>query len=238
MTNASNYQPASTFGQAITVHTFCLGPWTTNCYVLHAPLTAANPTSHRPCWIIDAGFDPGPMVDYIQRHNLTPAAVILTHAHLDHIAGLRRLRALWPDLPILIHEAERDFLTDPRLNLSAFFGHPVTAPPATDTLQDRQLLDIAGLKFQVRHTPGHSPGSIALYQPQENLVLVGDTLFAGAIGRFDFPTSDGPTLMRSIRSQLLTLPDNTHVLPGHGSDTTIGQERRFNPFLQEQLTLE
>lgn len=206
------------------VETFCLGDWQTNCYVLHTQ-------TGRACWIIDAGYDPDPIARYIRSHHLQPQHVLLTHAHVDHIAGLHELRSHWPELPILVHEAERDFLTDVALNLSIVLPDPVVAPDATGTLRHGQKLALDGYVFEVRHTPGHSPGGISLYQPDSRIVLVGDALFAGSVGRTDFPTSDPDTLAQSIRTQLYSLPDDTTVFPGHGPTTTIGHERRHNPFV-------
>lgn len=209
---------------ALHIDTFSLGAWSTNCFVVSAGDA---------CWIVDAGFEPEPMLDALRTRGLTPSQVVLTHAHLDHIGGLWDIRRAFPDIPILIHEAERRFLTDTALNLSSFLGDPVVAPEATGFLHHGDTLKLLpGIDFHVRHTPGHSPGNVCLYQPEAKVALVGDTLFAGSIGRYDFPTSDGPTLLRSIRDQLLTLPDDTAVLPGHGPETTIGDERRTNPYLR------
>ncbi len=141
--------------------------------------------------------------------------------------------SVYPDLPILIHAAERDFPGDTTLNLSLYVGTPIVAPDPTATFAHDDTLTLGGLAFEVRHTPGHSPGGVTFYQPDHAVALVGDTLFAGSIGRFDFPTSDGPALIRSIHEQLLTLPDATRVLPGHGPETTIGRERAGNPYLRE-----
>ncbi len=210
----------------LVVRGFPLGDWQTNCFVVHAK-------AGRDCWIIDAGFEPQPLIDYIQQQQLTPRLIVQTHAHVDHIAGLAALRALWLDTPILIHEAERDFLTDPMLNLSIALADPIVAPPADRLLQHGEELELDGLTFTIRHTPGHSPGGITLYCPAAGVALVGDALFAGSIGRTDFPTSDHQTLMDAIHNQLLTLPDDTHILPGHGPASTIGQERRTNPFLRQ-----
>ena len=208
----------------LSIQTFSLGQWQTNCFVL---------SSGRSCWIVDAGFDPEPMLDAITERGLTVEKVVLTHAHLDHIAGLNTVRHHHPDVPILIHTDEQEFLTDTRLNLSAAFVQPVVAPQATDLMHDGDTLELAGIRFEVRHTPGHSPGGITLVQPDHHLAIVGDTLFAGSIGRFDFPTSDGPSLMQSISEQLMSLPDDTRVLPGHGPETTIGHERATNPYLNQ-----
>ncbi|MCX5658132.1 MAG: MBL fold metallo-hydrolase [Planctomycetota bacterium] len=214
----------------IDIHAFSLGDWQTNCYVVHAH--APKALRGLPCWIIDAGSDPGPLLAYIHENGLKPTHVILTHAHLDHIAGLDTIRAAFPEIPILIHANEREFLTDPSLNLSVAVEEPVIAPEATGMLAHGQTLELAGLKFEVRHTPGHSPGGISLYQPDSGVVIVGDALFAGSVGRADFPTSNGPALIDGIRKQLLTLPDATKVYSGHGPPTTIGAERAHNPFLR------
>ena len=203
---------------------FTLGDWMTNCYVVHADSGA--------CWIIDAGFDPEPMLAFIAQHGLTLEQVVLTHAHVDHIGGLSAVRRHWPEASVVVHQAERDFLSTPALNLSIVLDHAVVAPEADHTLAHGDKLTLDGLSVEVRHTPGHSPGGITLYEPTHGFAFVGDALFAGAIGRFDFPTSDYDALIEGIRTQLLTLPDATRVLPGHGPETTIGQERETNPFLQ------
>ncbi|MGB0767978.1 MAG: MBL fold metallo-hydrolase [Phycisphaeraceae bacterium] len=206
------------------IQIFPLGQWQTNCYLLSVGGS---------CWIVDAGFEPEAMLDAIDERDLKVDKVVLTHAHLDHIAGLNAVRHRHPGVPIVIHGEEREFLTDTRLNLSAAFVEPVVAPEATDLLAHGDTLDLGGVSFEVRHTPGHSPGGITLVQADRQFALVGDTLFAGSIGRFDFPTSDGPTLMRSIETQLLSLPDDFRVLPGHGPETSIGRERATNPYLNQ-----
>jgi len=208
------------------IETFTLGMWQTNCYVVHIG-------EGGDAWVVDAGFDPAPMIDAIKAKQLGVQQVVLTHAHVDHIAGLQEVvDAVDGDPPILIHEAEAAFLTDTTLNLSAMAMMPVVAPEATRLLAGGETLELGPHRFEVRHTPGHSPGGVCLYCEQQGVAIVGDTLFAGSIGRYDFPTSDGPALMRSIRERLLTLPDDTRVLPGHGPATTVGQERRSNPYLQ------
>jgi glyoxylase-like metal-dependent hydrolase (beta-lactamase superfamily II) len=209
---------------SLKIQTFTLGQWQTNCFVLSVD---------KACWIVDAGFDPEPMLDAIDEQGLTVEKVVLTHAHLDHIAGLHTVRHRYPDVPIYVHADEQDFLTDTRLNLSAAIIDPVVAPEATDLMHHGEQLELNGVTFDIRHTPGHSPGGITLVQADNNLAIVGDTLFAGSIGRFDFPTSDGPRLMQSINEQLMSLPDDTRVWPGHGPATTVGYERANNPYLNQ-----
>lgn len=206
---------------------FCLGPWQTNCYVVWQ-------RGGRRCWIVDASFDPESMIEMIEERGLEPELLVLTHAHLDHIAGVRAVRERWPAVLIVMHEAESEFLSDPVLNLSAMMPAPITAPPADRFIKHGDVLEMGDAKFEVRHTPGHSPGGICLYNAQNAVAINGDTLFEDSVGRSDFPTSDGNQLMRSIREQLLTLPDETRVLPGHGPATTIGRERRENPFLIDE----
>tara|TARA_Y100000588_G_scaffold359890_1_gene419253 strand:- start:80 stop:715 length:636 start_codon:yes stop_codon:yes gene_type:complete len=208
----------------LTIETFCLGDWMTNCYVIHE-------SDNCTCWIIDAGFEPQPMIDYIRDCHLQPEQIVLTHAHIDHIAGLHHVRTVWSEIPIMIHLAEIDFLTDPLLNLSVTLSSPVVAPEATQMLVGGQVIRLGQNEFQVRHTPGHSPGGISLVCVEKNIAFVGDALFSGSIGRTDFPTSDSGQLITSIREQLLGLSDQTRVLPGHGPPTTIGVERSANPFL-------
>jgi len=206
---------------------FELGPYATNCYVVASPLANGR------CWVVDASFDPDPMIAFMQQRSLTPEALVLTHAHIDHIAGVRTLRAAYPSLPILLHAAEEAWLIDPLLNLSAFSGMPVTAPSATRLLGEGDRLDFGSGDWDVLHTPGHSPGSITLVHRADKTAFVGDALFAGSIGRTDFPGCSFEMLEASIRTKLYALDKDTTFFPGHGPESTIGRERRTNPFVHD-----
>jgi len=202
---------------------FVLGPTRTNCYVVEAG---------GECWIVDAGFEPGVLIEHVRTSGIKPSAVILTHAHCDHIAGLGEVLQAFPGTPVFIHEEEAAFLGSPELNLSAFMGVPIVAPSATDTLGGGERLTLGETIWHVLETPGHSPGGITLYCEEAGVALVGDALFQGSIGRVDFPTSDQDTLFASIREELYRLPPETRVLSGHGPETTIEVEMKSNPFVR------
>lgn len=208
-----------------TVRAWSLGPFETNCYVVAAAGTAD-------CWIVDPGLGPGEVIEAVRRDGLRPAAIILTHAHLDHVAGVPDVLRAFPRTPIIGHASERDWPGDPNLNLSAGYGFPISVPGANRFVEDGDTLRLGDDAWRVLHTPGHSPGGITLYNAAAGVAIVGDTLFAGSIGRSDFPGSDEATLHASIRERLYALPDSTRVLPGHGPETTIGREKRSNPFVR------
>ncbi len=200
---------------------FALGPFATNTYVV------GHGTR---CWIVDPSFGPAPVIAYVRDKQLTVDAIVLTHAHVDHIAGIADVQKALGPLPVWIHEAEAAWLGDPERNLSSAFGMPVSLPHASRLLHDGDELPMGDQTWRVLHVPGHSPGSIAL--ARSGVVIGGDALFAGSIGRTDFPGSDFATLEAAIRTKLYTLPDATVVHPGHGPATTIGTEKRSNPYVR------
>jgi glyoxylase-like metal-dependent hydrolase (beta-lactamase superfamily II) len=205
------------------IHSFVLGDWQTNCHVVAVP-------GARECWIVDCGFGPEPLLEFIRRRRLTPAALLLTHAHLDHIGGVDAILARLGPMPLFIHEAEAGFCSNPMLNLSAMIGMDTTCTEPDHLLQDEQSIELAGTRWRVLHAPGHSPGCACFIHDDSKQAIVGDTLFAGSIGRTDFPTSDPGAMARSL-ARLMELPDEMTIYPGHGPPTTIGDERRSNPFI-------
>lgn len=191
-----------------------------------------------PCWIIDPGLPPqaGEIVEHVREHSLQPSAVVLTHAHADHIAGIDEVREQLGPLPVYLAKEEWPALADPSENLSGMMG-PGFVTHVTDPhdLPAGGTLELDGCRWELRDTSGHSPGGRTLYCEALGIAFVGDALFAGSVGRVDFPHSDGARLMRNIHEQLMTLPDETRVLSGHGPETTIGRERATNPFVLHGL---
>lgn len=212
---------------ALAIERFVLGDFQTNCFVLWDD---ADPT--KTCWIVDCSYRPERLLDFVESRGLKPTLCILTHCHCDHVAGLARMRLRLGPVNVLCHRAEKEFNEDPNLNLSAFIPPAISAPPPDACLNGGEMLELGGFYFRVLHTPGHSPGGITLWCAEAGEAIVGDTLFAGSIGRLDFPTSDVEAMKRSLHEVLMRLPDETKVHPGHGPSTSIGAERRSNPFLR------
>lgn len=201
-------------------------PFDENTYIAHI---AGQPD----CIIFDPGFEPGAIFEYLENRSLTPAAIVCTHGHSDHIAGNAPLKQRWPACPLVIGAGDAEKLTNPALNLSAAFGFSLLSPPADRTLREGERFEAAGLELDVLEAPGHSVGHIVLVckQTEPWRVFGGDVLFAGSIGRTDFPDGSFDQLQSAIHDKLFTLPDDTIVLPGHGPQTTIGQEKRTNPYV-------
>ena len=203
-----------------------LGPYETNCYVLRRSDAVSD------CLIIDPGLGGGVLIEFLRKHELKPVAVILTHGHIDHIAGLAQLhQSANPGIRVYIHELDAEMLGDPEANLSAVAGCPFTSAPTQATVADGDRIEQAGIKLRVLHVPGHTPGGICLYCEEDGVVFTDDALFAESIGRSDFPGGDMRQLVTSIKQKLCVLPDNTVVYSGHGPSTTIGREKAHNPFL-------
>jgi hydroxyacylglutathione hydrolase len=210
---------------SLVVHTVESAPFAENTYIAHRRGASE-------AVVIDPGFEPEPIIDYLSKQGLKLAAILNTHGHVDHIAGNAAIKEAFPDAPLVIGGGDAAMLTDPWLNLSAPFGMSITSPPADRTLREGETYEAAGLPLEVLEIPGHSPGHIVfVWRDETPIVFGGDVLFAGSIGRTDFPGGDLNQLLGGIRAKLWPLPDATIVYPGHGPATTIGEERRSNPFL-------
>lgn len=204
------------------VETLSLGPIGTNCYIV---------SKNKECLIFDPGAQPEVIEKYIADNELEPKAILLTHAHFDHIGAVDAIRKQY-GIEVYLHAAESDWLEKPELNRSVLFfgeaGAVRTAKP--DHLIDVGTWDIGSFSFEVVHTPGHSPGSVSYIFHDEKVVISGDTLFNQGIGRTDLPEGNFQQLMISIFNELYTLAEEFVVYPGHGPSTTIGSEKYSNPF--------
>jgi len=194
-----------------------LGAFETNCYILRSTESAKD------CLVIDTGLEAGRLIKFLRQNSLNPVAVVLTHGHPDHVAGVSILRKSFPNIKAYIHKLDAEMLT------SSLVNRPSPIVP-TLLLEGRNIIEQAGIKLQVLHTPGHTPGGICLYSEEEGIVFTDDTLFADSVGRTDLG-GDMAQLIKSIREKLLTLPDDTKVYPGHGPVTTIAREKAYNQFL-------
>jgi hydroxyacylglutathione hydrolase len=202
-----------------------VGPLQCNCSILGDEVSLE-------AIVVDPGDEIARIVSVLDKHNLTVKQIVITHAHIDHIAGAQRLKHL-TGAPILYNQNDLPLVK--MMDVQAgWLGIPTPEVPAApdDTLDDGKLISITGLSGSILHTPGHTQGSVCLYLPDHTLLLAGDTLFAGSVGRTDLPGGDTHQLLTSIHDRLLTLPDEITVIPGHGNRTSIGAERESNPFLQ------
>lgn len=186
------------------------------------------------CLVIDPGFEPGAIITWLEETGLHPEAILVTHGHSDHIAGIGSLRTRWPEIPIVIGRGDAPKLTSPTGNLSAGFGLALVAPPADRLLDDGETFRGANLDLVVREIPGHSSGHVAFVidAVEPPIVFGGDVLFREGIGRTDFPDGDFSALEAGIRRHLYSLPDAAIVFPGHGVPTTVGYEKSHNPFVR------
>lgn len=188
------------------IHTVVVGPIDTNCYIV-------EDEASREAIVIDPGGEAGKITGFLEKHPLRIKAIVITHGHFDHIGANRELKEK-TRAPILMHESD-------------VFGLSAGgSPPADRFLKDKDNFEVGGLKFEVIHTPGHTPGGISLYCEKEKVIFSGDTLFAGDYGRTDLPYSSGEDMAGSLK-KLLRLPPETKVYPGHGRPTTIGNEQEL-----------
>ena len=201
-------------------------PFAENTYVLSVE-------NQSDCLVVDPGFEPNKIFDELARLGKTPVVILNTHGHSDHIAGNNAVKERWPDIPLIIGSGDAAKLTDPTLNLSAMFGGNLVSCPADQIVDEGDAISFAGIKMEVLETPGHSTGHVVFVIKQVDpwIVIGGDVLFAGSIGRTDFPDGSFEQLRDAIHKKMFVMPDSTVVFPGHGPETTIGQEKATNPFV-------
>lgn len=209
---------------ALMIESRAVEPFQKNGYVVAC-------TSTRHATYVDPGDEAPQLIDFIRKQELELISIINTHGHMDHICGVGRVKDAW-DVPIYLH-ADDEFLYNALSEQASWFGMSYEpAPPIDYYLHPNQQLSIGDHSIRIRHTPGHSPGSVTLLLG--NHVFCGDVVFAGSIGRTDLPRASHEQLLETIEKEILTLNDAAILHPGHGPDTTVGQERATNPFLQQR----
>ena len=200
-----------------------LGSYQTNCYILSTEDRAI---------IVDPGDEAHKIITYLETKGLKPEAILITHGHFDHIGALKEVQAKY-ELPVYVHKDETEYFTDSKYNFSGKAGRTPIEFRDLSTfkfIEEDGIIEILDQKIDVRHVPGHSPGSIAFYFKDADVVVAGDALFKGSIGRTDLGNGNHEQLITSIETKLFTLPDSTVIYQGHGPATTIGNEKRMNPF--------
>jgi len=204
------------------IETIVVGPYEVNCYVVSAGGNEAV--------VIDPGADADDILSYLRAHHLTPAAYLLTHGHADHIGALKKLLAAHA-APVLMHADDQRWAFSERNQILPFYPAQLPAPITLRDVAEGEELLLAGIKFKLITTPGHTPGGVCFFAPDAKALFCGDTLFQGTVGRTDLPGGDGRILAQSLK-KLAVLPPDTQVFPGHGPETTIGEERRHNIYFR------
>lgn len=204
------------------VESVIVGPLETNCYLVYCPESLD-------CAVVDPGAEPSKIFRLIAEMGLHPVILLNTHGHIDHIGANRDIKDRF-DIPFLIHRLDEPMLKSVLQSELSFFMGAKSSPSPDEYLEDGGQIKIGLSSLKVIHTPGHSPGSVSFLG--DGFLLSGDTLFNGGVGRTDLPGGSWSELEKSIRDRILNMPDEMTVLPGHGPSTTVGQEKRFNPFIQ------
>ena len=204
------------------IHCIVVGPLQSNCFLV------ADRDSLE-ALIIDPGSESNRILEKVESLGLRVTGIVLTHAHGDHIGAVGLVKSK-TQAPVMVHREEADWLTDPEKNLSALLGFPIVSPPADRLLEEGDQIEFGQFRLSVLHTPGHSPGAITL--SGDGYLISGDLIFEESVGRTDLPGGDMEHLAQSIRNKIYTRPDETVIYPGHGSSTTVGHEKKYNPFVR------
>jgi len=205
----------------LNIKAFSLGPLGTNCYIVYKEAKAL---------IIDPGGDAEQVISFLDKNDVEPLCILLTHAHFDHIGAVDELRNHY-SIDVYLHENEKEWLTDAELNRSLLFTGVGFTTSAPDHLIEPGSIDIGPFHFDIIHTPGHSPGSVTFIFHDEKFIISGDVLFQSGVGRTDLPGGKFSQLVASLREKIYTLPEDFTVLPGHGGQTNIGIEKKNNPYI-------
>lgn len=208
------------YQKMLEIRTIPVGMGQANCYII---------SDDEEALIVDPGAGANIIQTTIEQIDTKPVAILLTHTHYDHIGALDAIREEY-QVPVYVHPEEQAWLQDPAKNLSGLQGNHMTAQKADHFFQPKETLEISNFKLTVVSTPGHSPGGVSFIFEEDELVVTGDALFAGSIGRTDLPGSEPEKLLEGIREQLFTLPDDYTIYPGHGGQSTLGNEKQTNPF--------
>ena len=201
---------------------FVIGMVGTNCYVVYNENT-------KECFVVDPAAPSAPLVEFIRTEGLQLQGILLTHGHFDHIMAVKEVKEKY-QIPVYACMQEEVMLAEPTINMTAVYGSACSIKPEV-LLDDGQIFEAAGFSIQMFHTPGHTKGSCCYYIKDEGVLFSGDTLFCGSVGRTDFPGGSSAEIVRSLHKLVDTLPEDTEVFPGHDASTTIGYEKRYNPFV-------
>ncbi len=201
-----------------------IGPFASNCYLLRGDDAAE-------LIVVDPGGEPDVIIEAIRDTGYVPGLYLLTHGHVDHVHALADVASVFP-APVAMHKGDRDWAFTPAAAMPPYYDAPRPPPSIDRDLEEGQTWTDAGITYRVIETPGHSPGGVCFHIEREGILIGGDTLFRGSIGRSDLPFAEPRALWNSLQT-LMQLPDETLVYPGHGLETTIGEERRHNPFLRD-----
>ncbi len=212
------------------IETVVVGPLEVNCYIIWDAETKEGA-------VIDPGAEGKRIIRILEVEGITPLYIINTHGHVDHIGANKDLKEAFPEAKLIIHPKDIPLLENAMNSFIAPMVGAKPSPEPDETFEEGDTVKFGSVELKVIHTPGHTPGSVCLYNEEKGIMFTGDTLFAGSVGRVDLPMAEPEKLIPSIKEKILIYPDDTVILPGHGPESTIGQEKRYNPFLRGSIIL-